>query len=77
MRDRKSDKHRPALERKLGRKLGTDEVVHHGNEDKADNSDANLSVESRAGHTARHNRTRHVSDLRKSLRMAREQRKLY
>lgn len=77
MRDRKSDVHRKIAEQKVGRKLGPNEVVHHKDEDKANNVDTNLEVEARGEHTGAHNRTRHVSRLRASLRMVRESRKLY
>lgn len=77
MRDRKSDAHRKVASKKLGRKLAPNEVVHHKDEDKANNADANLVVEPRGPHTAAHNRARKVSKLRESLRMHREGRKLY
>ena len=77
MRDRKSDAHRKVAEAKVGRRLRTNEVVHHKDEDKNNNVDTNLEVEGRGAHTAAHNRTRHVSKLRSSLRMVREKRKLY
>lgn len=77
MRDRPSDKHRKIAERKVGRKLGPDEIVHHEDENKANNADINLSIEDRGAHTARHNRNRPLSRLRGSLRMVREKRKLY
>ncbi len=76
-RDRKSDSHRTLTERRLGRKLGPDEIVHHGNEDKADNSSGNLSVEDRAAHTRRHNKTRTLGKLRKALTMHLRGEKLY
>lgn len=77
MRDRKSDVHRAVAEKKVGRKLGPNEIVHHNDEDKANNADANLVVESRGAHTSAHNRARPLSKLRASLRMHREGRKLY
>ena len=54
MRDRKSDSHRPALERKLGRSLKSNEVADHVNMDKDDNTSANLRPESRSDHSKRH-----------------------
>jgi hypothetical protein len=57
------------LEAKLGRKLLPNEVADHANEDKADNSPANLSAEDRAAHTARHNASRGLSKLRRALRL--------
>ena len=78
MRDRKSDTaHRRVVARKLGRPLAPNEVVHHVNEDKADNSPINLVVTSRSVHSAGHNRTRSLSKLRASLRMERERKRLY
>lgn len=78
MRDRKSDTaHRKVAERTLGRKITDKEVVHHIDEDKSNDVSTNLSVEPRGKHTSAHNRTRHVSKLRASLRMVRESRKLY
>ena len=73
MRDRKSDtRHRRVAEAKIGRNLAPSEVVHHVNEDKTDDSQANLSVAQRGAHTGDHNRHRSVSKLRKALRMVRD-----
>lgn len=77
MRDRPNDQHRTRVEQKLGRSLGPDEIVHHANEDKQDNSDANLNVQGRGPHTAQHNRQRGLSRLRTSLRMVKEGKRLY
>lgn len=77
MRDRKSDAHRLAGERKAGRKLGPNEIVHHKDEDKENNADQNLDVAPRGKHTAAHNRARPLSKLRASLRMQRDGKKLY
>lgn len=78
MRDRRDDStHRRVAESKIGRSLAADEVAHHLDEDKENNASANIAVEKRGPHTAAHNRGRRVSALRKSLRMVREQRKLY
>lgn len=78
MRDRKSDAHRAAGERKAGRKLGPNEIVHHVDEDKSNNSPANIEAGvPRGKHTAEHNRGRGVSRLRKALRDVKEGRKLY
>lgn len=77
VRDRKSDAHRAAGERKAGRKLGPNEIVHHKDEDKENNADSNLAITMRGSHTAEHNKGRRVSKLRASLRMHREGRKLY
>jgi hypothetical protein len=78
VRDRKSDTaHRRAAEAKLGRKLQSGEVVDHANEDKTDQSPANLSPMGRGEHTAHHNRTRPLGKLRRALRMPKEGKKLY
>lgn len=76
-RDRKSDQHRAAGERKAGRKLGPDETIHHLDENKKNNADANLAIKPRGKHTADHNRGRGVSKLKESLRMQKEGRRLY
>ncbi len=77
MRDRPNDQHRTETEKRLGRKLGPNEVVDHANEDKADNSPANLNVQDRGAHTAAHNARRGLSKLRAALRMVKEGKKLY
>lgn len=77
MRDRKSDAHRTMTERELGRKLGPNELVHHVNEDKTDNSKANRQVESRSAHTTRHNKTRGVGRLVKALTMHKRGERVY
>lgn len=78
MRDRKSDSaHRTAAERKIGRKLQPSEVVDHLNEDKGDNSPANLDPKQRGAHTVQHNRSRGLSKLRAALRMHKEGKRIY
>lgn len=46
--------HRHVMEQHLGRKLRKDELVHHINEDRADNRLENLQVVSRSEHTKIH-----------------------
>lgn len=47
--------HRSVVERRLGRKLRSDEIVHHVDHDKANNSDANLYLfASRSAHRSAH-----------------------
>lgn len=78
MRDRRNDTaHRRVAAAKLGRPLAPTEVAHHENEDKEDQSPANIAVESRSAHTTRHNQTRGLSKLRAALRMPKEGKKLY
>jgi len=79
LRDRpSSSNHREVAEAKLGRKLLPNEVVDHADEDKTNNSPANLSAEDRAAHTARHNAARGLSKLRRALRTTQgKEKKLY
>lgn len=46
--------HRLIMERKIGRRLKSDEVVHHINHDKLDNSLSNLELTTLADHTSHH-----------------------
>lgn len=68
MRDRPNDQHRQLAEARLGRKLNQDEIVHHRNENKNDNSKANQEITSRSQHTTNHNKARNLSRLRRILR---------
>lgn len=78
MRDRPDDTtHRQVARATIGRRLTADEVVDHGDEDKTNNSPANLTVKLRSAHTAQHNKARGLSQLRAALRMVRERRKSY
>lgn len=78
MRDRPSDSaHRRPLEAKLGRPLKPTEVSDHVDENKANNTSANLRAVDRGAHTAQHNRTRGLSKLRAALRMTTERKRSY
>lgn len=79
MRDRTSDRHRQVLERKLGRKLGKDEVSDHINADKHDDSPSNLRPMSRSEHSRSHSEPgrRSLAQLQKSLTMHKRGDKLY
>jgi hypothetical protein len=46
--------HRWLMEQHLGRKLRSDEAIHHKNHDKADNRLENLEVVDHAAHTSHH-----------------------
>lgn len=71
MRDRRSDAHTKVIP------TGSGEVRHHVNEDKEDNSEANLAPMSRGAHTAHHNRTRKLGKLRKALSMFKRKERMY
>ncbi len=78
MRDRRDDQtHRTVAAAKLGRPLKPNEVVDHANEDKTDQSPANVNAMDRGKHTAMHNRARGVSKVRKALSMPKRGEKLY
>ena len=52
--------HREVMEQHLGRKLSPDEVVHHRNRDKRDNSPGNLEVATRSTHGKEHGKERPI-----------------
>ncbi|MBB5709297.1 HNH endonuclease [Sphingomonas xinjiangensis] len=60
--------HRVVMERHLGRKLEPWELVHHLNEDKADNRIENLAVQTFGEHTVEHHTGgRKSEDARRSM----------
>ena len=79
MRDRPNEKHRTALETKLGRKLKPGEVADHVDMDKDNNAPANLRPMERGEHSSRHSdpAAKVQAKLKKALTMTRRGEKLY
>jgi hypothetical protein len=71
MRDRKSDAHTKVLTVK------PNEIRHHRDEDKSNNTPENLTPMTRGAHTRLHNQTRKLGRLRKALTMQKRGEKLY
>lgn len=53
--------HVVAMERRIGRRLRPDEVVHHIDGDRSNNRDDNLALMTRAGHTKLHRREQRLA----------------
>jgi hypothetical protein len=68
MRDRRTDRHRAVGTAVAGHALGPDDIIHHKDENKANNHPSNLVVVPRGQHTTEHNKARPLSKLRKALR---------
>lgn len=71
MRDRKSDAHMKVVP------AGPGKVRHHRDEDKTNNTPANLEVIDRGAHTVHHNKTRGLGKLRKALTMHKRGERIY
>jgi len=68
--DRLIDEHRYKMEKKIGRKLRYDEIIHHCNGRKKDNHMSNLKIESRILHPKEHFTSRFYSKIgKKSARV--------
>ena len=58
----KHDYHRWLMEQELGRRLNSNEIVHHENENKLDNDISNLKVMTRSEHARMHAKPPYFTD---------------
>jgi hypothetical protein len=77
VRDRKSDAHRSIAAAKLGRPIKPGHDVDHLNENKQDNSPANLAETPHAEHSKKSAAHRGLAKLQKALSMVRRGEKHY
>lgn len=77
MRDRPNDQHRAIASRKMRRPLRKDEDVSHNDDDKSNNSPANLTVMKHGAHSHHTATTGSLRKLRKALTMHHRKEKLY
>lgn len=77
MRDRKTDQHRQVAARSLGRPIKPGHDIDHLNENKDDNSPANLKEMPHGAHSAKSARNRTTAQIQRSLAMVRKGVKSY
>lgn len=61
------DEHRLVMEKHLGRRLSSDEIVHHKNEDVNDNRIENLELMARSEHSRLHITPEKIAKLNKHI----------
>lgn len=77
MRDRKTDTHRQVAARHLGRPIRPGHDVDHLNENKDDNTPANLQETPHGAHSVKSAKNRGLAKLQKALGMVRRGEKSY
>lgn len=77
MRDRPNDRHRAVASKKLGRALRPDEDVSHTDDNKANNSPANLEVMPHGKHSKHTGKTKGLRAWRKALTMHQRGERVY